>query len=75
MSMMIKVEEQSVALLSQGHWMAEFRTPSSLIAAMQKMSKNVFAFVRPETPEAGGSHGAGGRRVFSGPALWIGLRR
>ena len=73
MSMMIKVEEQSRGYIVtraldggiQNALFADIRTAEDV--------RECVRFVRPETPEAGGRHGAAGRRinVGSGVVEWV----
>ena len=73
MSSMIKVEEQTRGFIAQRALDAGIQNILFSDCRDAKDVKECIRFVRPETPEAGGCHGAGGRRINIGsnPVEWV----
>jgi 4-hydroxy-2-oxoheptanedioate aldolase len=66
MSSMIKVEEHTRGFIATRALDAGIQNVLFADCRDAKDVKECVRMVRPETPEAGGTHGAGGRRVFLG---------
>ena len=73
MSSMIKIEEQTRGFIAQRALDAGIQNVLFSDCRDAKDVKECIRFVRPETPEAGGIHGAGGKRVFLGSNVkeWV----
>ncbi len=73
MSSMIKVEEQGRGLIATRAIDAGIQNVLFTDCRSAEDVRECVRFVRPETPEAGGIHGAGSRRIMlgSGPEAWV----
>ena len=73
MSSMIKVEEQARGLIATRAIDAGIQNVLFTDCRSAEDVRECIRFVRPETPEAGGIHGAGSRRIILGsnPVEWV----
>jgi len=76
MSSMMKVEEQSRGFIATRAIDAGIQNVLFTDCRSAEEARECVCFVRPETPEAGGTHGAGMRRstgyvLYSGSPLWV----